>query len=98
MAEMTVQEAKTLLTDWAEWLNDKHETWREVNLTDKEGEQIAALIEQQAAEIERMKCCGNCNNWVNRPEKMSCKIHGIDVAQWCRCGEWLEKEAEVQSA
>ena len=55
MAEMTVQEAKTLLTDWAEWLNDKHETWREVNLTDKEGEQIAALIEQQAQEIERLQ-------------------------------------------
>ena len=44
------------------------------------------------AEIEQMKCCGNCINWINRPEKMSCKIHEIDVARWCRCGEWQVKE------
>ena len=48
--------------------------------------------EKAEAQCAAMRCCGNCINWINRPEKMSCKIHEIDVARWCRCGEWQVKE------
>ena len=65
-----------------------------VLLWDSERAQIAALIHQQQQIIEALKCCGNCINWINRPEKMSCKVHEMDVAQWCRCGEWQVKEGQ----
>ena len=84
MAEMTAAEVKELFESQS----------FDGTISNQESEGIWSLIQQQQQQIEAMKCCGNCVNWRNRPEKMSCKIHEIDVAQWCRCGEWQVKEGQ----
>ena len=52
---MNVKEAKTLLTDWTEWENDRGENWREVVLTAGEAEEIAYLLEVQKRKIKRLE-------------------------------------------
>lgn len=97
MAEMTASEAIELLTTKANIPQDiKDSPFFSVYIRIKvdKADQIAAILQQQAQIIEAMKCCGNCINWINRPEKMSCKVHEMDVAQWCRCGEWQMKDGQ----
>lgn len=60
---MTVNEAVDLLKDWIEYVNEKKEVWREVVLTDTEGEVIAKMLLDMENEIELLKCCGNCRHW-----------------------------------
>ena len=31
-------------------------------------EEVIALINQQAEQIEKLRCCGNCGNWLNMDE------------------------------
>ena len=58
MAEMTAAQARQLLQNPFDKRPRLLEIW-----SDKTN-QIAALIEQQAAEIERLKCCGNCGRYL----------------------------------
>lgn len=57
---MTVTEAVKLLKGWTEYGNEKHEVWREVILTNTEGEAIAKMLLDMENQIEQLKCCGNC--------------------------------------
>ena len=61
--EMTVNEAVELLKDWVEYVNEKKEVWREVVLTDTEGEVIAKMLLDMENEIALLKCCANCKYW-----------------------------------
>lgn len=60
---MTVSEAVDLLKEWIEYVNEKKEVWREVVLTDTEGEVIAKMLLDMENEIALLKCCGNCQHY-----------------------------------
>ena len=61
MAEMTVVEAVAIINKrkMLAYVNGGKPVYR-YYLTDSERDQIATLLGEQAAEIERLKCCGNC--------------------------------------
>ena len=57
-------------------------------------QQLAALIEQQAQEIERMKCCGNCKYfgiaWAYEETKCYAGhwTQGVEITS--KCDQWQQ--------
>lgn len=80
MAEMTAAEAvallRTTVADFEIELEQCHE--------------IAALIEQQAATIEALKCCGNCRQQDGNPyfECAYMDVESYNESGCRRCSEW----------
>jgi len=66
--------AMNLLRNWEEWTGEIG-TWREVKLTDKEGEEIADML-------DNMMCCGNCKS--GRKER----CNNMNVVGWGGCQHW----------
>lgn len=95
---MTVNEAVELLKDWIEYVNEKKEIWREVVLTDTEGEVIAKMLLDMENEIALL-CCGNCQyydedyNQCNQPERKE-KWGDLSADRTDNCSMW---ENELQT-
>lgn len=79
MAEMTVAEASETL-------------FKSVFLANDERVRIAAMLESQAAEIERLKVCGNCRHFsVGYSGDYCVKIMshgGKETKRTDTCGDW----------
>ena len=86
MAEMTAAEAKQLLRNPFDKKPRLLEVW-----SDKMN-QIAALIQQQAATIEALKLCWNCKFIeADRCNKHNCLV---DYPMRDKCDNWQVKEAQ----
>lgn len=93
---MTVTEAVKLLKGWTEYGNEKHEVWREVLLTDTEGESIAKILLNMENQIELLKCCGNCEfSFVEADQSWTCysraEKHLELISQFFSCNDWKGK-------
>ena len=50
-------------------------------------EEHFAVIKSQRAEIESLKCCGNCNSWRNG-NVMQCMVTGAVRSNYNKCDKW----------
>ena len=91
MAEMTAAEAVRIINSAKSYLGQPDD-YCSINLTVSEKEQIAAIIEQQAATIEAMKLCWNCKFIeADRCNKHNCLI---DYPMRDKCDNWQLKEGQ----
>ena len=92
MAEMTVADAIRIINKAKSYVGQPDD-YCSINLTVLEKEQIAALIEQQAVEIERLRLYRGC---------LDCRFNDSGIINNYLChgkncvdfDKWLEKEAQ----
>lgn len=85
MSEMTVAEAVLCLNNLYPVKDDDDDYGEVIGfLIDKaESDKIAALLTSQQAEIESLKCCGNCKEFV-----FVCRHTKRSALPWSKCSKW----------
>ena len=89
MAEMTAEEAKIFIAQELKALSGPEgccvQTMQRNQTKKNNLRGLAALIEQQAATIEAMKCCGNCKHYVQHCQE------GYKSYEQCECWEQVKE-------